>query len=162
MKIILKIFKTIFMIIFLILLVVNIILLTSVYVFKSEYPNVFGYTYFEVLTGSMRDEIKEHDIVIVKLNEKNYQIGDIVTYKGKSNLITHRVVEKNGNIITTKGDANNTNDEPISREKIIGKVVKILNKVGILIKVITDKVTIILVFSMILVFSYIMTLLERG
>lgn len=143
------------------ILAINIISFFSLYVLKSEYSNIFGYTYFEVLTGSMRDEIKEHDIVVVKLNSE-FGPGDIVTYYSDNNFITHRVLSINQDIIVTKGDANNISDDPIERKQVIGKVVKIIPNLGIVLKIITDKVTILFAVGIIVIISYITTLKKRS
>ncbi len=47
-------------------------------------------------------------------------------YSQGTALVTHRIVEVNGNQIVTKGDANNTNDTPIQRNQIVGKVIKVI------------------------------------
>mgnify|MGYP004475117691 CR=1 FL=1 len=160
MKLILKLFKGIFFTLFVVLCVFNIVLFFSTSVLKNSYPNILGYTYFEVLTGSMRDEIKERDIVIIKLNS-NYNVGDVVTYKTAKSYVTHRIIKIEGNKVITKGDANNTEDEPISKEQIIGKVIKVVGSAGIFMRVFTDKVVVVLLFIVVLVLSYILSLLER-
>ena len=77
---------------------------------------------YEVKTGSMEDEIHVGDyILIVKRN--NYKVGDIVTYTKEDYYVTHRIVEKNGNKVITKGDANNVVDEEINVSDIVGKVI---------------------------------------
>ena len=77
---------------------------------------------YEVKTGSMEDGIHVGDyILIVKKN--NYKVGDIVTYTKEDYYVTHRIVEKNGNKVITKGDANNVADEEIKASSIVGKVI---------------------------------------
>ena len=77
---------------------------------------------YEVKTGSMEDGIHVGDyILIVKKN--NYKVGDIVTYTKEDYYVTHRIVEKNGNKVITKGDANNVVDEEINVSDIVGKVI---------------------------------------
>ena len=77
---------------------------------------------YEVKTGSMEDGIHVGDyILIVKRN--NYKVGDIVTYTKEDYYVTHRIVEKNGNKVITKGDANNIVDEEITASDIVGKVI---------------------------------------
>ena len=99
-------------------------------VLKRDYANVFGYTYFVVATGSMSGTIEVNDVVIVKLGEEP-NINDIVTYEtDDGKFITHRVVKKIGNQIITQGDVNNTEDDPITQEQIVGKVVKVLPAFG--------------------------------
>ena len=161
MKYILKIFKIFFVLIFILLILLNLILLFSTFVLKKEYPDILGYSYFEVLTGSMRNEINISDIVIVK-SQVNYQVGDIITYKSKNYVVTHRVVKVEENILVTKGDANNISDEPIYKNQVIGKVVHKIEKAGIYIKVFTDIKVIILMFIIIMLIVFIMSEIEMG
>ena len=79
---------------------------------------------YEVETGSMEDGIHAGDYILV-LKKKEYKLGDVVTYKIDGGFITHRIVEKNGDVIITKGDANNIEDEEITVDNIVGKVVYI-------------------------------------
>ena len=161
MKYILKFFKLCFVIIFIFLLSINLILLFSKYTSKEGYPKIWGYTYFEVLSGSMRDEINIGDIVIIKL-ASGYDVGDVITYKSNNNFITHRIVEIRENKIITKGDANNVVDEPIYRNQVVGKVVRNVNKLGLYIKVFTDVKVIILLFFIIMLSAYISSEIETG
>ena len=88
----------------------------------KKYANIFGYTYFVVSSGSMSGSIEVNDIVIIKING-NYKKNDIVTYYDKNgNFITHRFVKELNGKIVTKGDMNNTVDDPINKKQIVGKV----------------------------------------
>lgn len=98
--------------------------------FNYDYINFCGYTIFQVITGSMEDTIKINDIVIVKLTD-DVKENDIITYKYKEDFVTHRVIEINEKEIITKGDANTSKDDPISKEDIVGKVVFIVANVAI-------------------------------
>jgi len=77
---------------------------------------------FKVETGSMEDGIHVGDYILISKSGK-YNVGDIVTFKKYGNFVTHRIVEKNGDTVITKGDANNVEDESISVNDIIGKVI---------------------------------------
>ncbi len=89
---------------------------------KKDYVNVFGYSYFVVASGSMSGTIEVDDIIFVKLT-KDVKTDDIITYKSKDgNIITHRLVNMNGNTYITKGDVNNAVDDAVTKEQIIGKV----------------------------------------
>ena len=77
---------------------------------------------YEVKTGSMEDEIHVGDYILI-IKKNNYKVGDIVTYTKEDYYVTHRIVEKNGNKVITKGDANNVVDEEISVSNIVGKVI---------------------------------------
>lgn len=103
-------------------------------VFNKEYINFCGYTIFQVITGSMEDTIKIKDIILVKLTN-DIEKNDIITYKSGGNFVTHRVIKITGNQIITKGDANNTEDLPIQKKDIVGKVVFIFSNVAVWINV---------------------------
>ena len=77
---------------------------------------------YHVLTGSMEDEIKVGDYILV-YNSNDYKIGDVITYEDGDNFITHRIVKITEDKITTKGDANNKEDMEIDKQKVRGKVV---------------------------------------
>ena len=97
---------------------------------NKPYATVCGYTALEVVTGSMSGSIEIGDIVIVKIT-KDVREGDIIVYSNDNNLITHRICKINGETIITKGDANNTEDDPITVNDIIGKVQYTLRNIGI-------------------------------
>ena len=96
-------------------------------VLKKDYANIFGYTYFVVATGSMSGTIEVNDVVIVKLGE-DVDVNDIITYQGsQGEFITHRVIKKVGNQIITQGDVNNTEDEPITTDDVVGEVKMVIS-----------------------------------
>ncbi len=133
MKYLEKFFKCIFNLIIVILVIVVLILVYNVVqvnVLKKEYVNIFGYSFFQVATGSMADTIQTNDIVIVKIT-KDVQEGDIITFNQNGNIITHRIVQINNGKILTKGDANNAVDEEIEYGQVIGKVVYIFKDIEV-------------------------------
>jgi signal peptidase len=121
------------------MILVFIVLLLVIYSFvqinilNKDYVNLFGYTFFQVKSGSMEEAIKVEDIVIEKIIDSDYdlQLNDIVSFKEGNSIITHRIIAKSDDTITTKGDANNSEDEPIERKEVIGKVVKIIPNISI-------------------------------
>lgn len=92
---------------------------------------LFGYKFYDVLTGSMSPTIKPGSLIVVKeIDDTEIKEGDIITFKGNStsNITTHRVVEvieENKNIkFQTKGDANDVLDPMlIDGNLLVGKVV---------------------------------------
>lgn len=121
----------------LIIFVLSIIAIISVYciiqlnVLNKEYINLLGYSYFQVSTGSMSKTIEIDDIIIVKLDNNNIEKNDIITFKSDENLVTHRVIDIKDDTYITKGDNNNTEDDPIKKDDIIGKVIFIINNVKV-------------------------------
>ena len=77
---------------------------------------------YKVKTGSMEDGIHTGDYILI-CRKSDYDIGDVVTYKKNGYHVTHRIIKKNGNKITTKGDANNTPDEEITINDVVGRVI---------------------------------------
>ena len=77
---------------------------------------------YNVETGSMEDKIHTGDYILL-VKKSDYYVGDIVTYNVKGYFVTHRIVKIEDDVIITKGDANNTEDEGISKDQIEGKVV---------------------------------------
>lgn len=118
--------------------------------FNKEYINFCGYTIFQVITGSMEDTIKIKDIVIVKLTQEELNQKDIITYKSGENFITHRIIRIENDEIITKGDANNSEDNPIKKDDVVGKVVFIINNVAVWIDVLkTPQVIIAIIITII-------------
>lgn len=118
---------------------------------KEKLPRIFNYYVFRVVTGSMEDTIKVNDYIIVK-KTKNVKVNDIVTFEKDGSFITHRIIKKDGNEIITKGDANNAEDDPITKDMILGKYVRKSKILGFLIK---NKFIIIIV----LLFIYVLNML---
>lgn len=130
-----------------IVLIYNLIQIT---VLGKPYMNLFGYSLFQVKTGSMSGTIEIGDIVIVKLT-KEVEKEDIITYEHEKILITHRVIEKHGDNLITKGDANNAEDKPITTDEVIGKVAYTIKNVEIWQKVLkTPEVYISIILTLIL------------
>lgn len=97
-------------------------------IFKCDYVNYFGFTYFNITSESMADKINTNDIVFVRLSNKKLKENDIITYKNiGGNIITHRIISIDRDLIITKGDANSDNDYPITRDAVIGKVLFIVS-----------------------------------
>lgn len=114
-------------------------------ILNKDYTNFFGYTVFEVSTGSMAKTLNIYDVILVKIT-KEVEQGDIITYKYDGELITHRIMKIDGDKLITKGDANNTEDKAITKDDIIGKVISVYPKVGIWVKVFTEPNVLISVF----------------
>lgn len=128
-----------FIFVFTVILLISLYINIQTKILKNPYANFFGYSMFEVQTGSMYDQINIGDWIIVKLNEK-INLNDIITYESNGSYVTHRVIEIYGDTYITKGDANNSKDEPISGSSIVGKVVNILPRFGIIRKTIFNPI----------------------
>lgn len=121
---ILKIFASCFLVA-LVFLCIYTFVMTDI--LKKDYVNVFGYTYFVVASGSMSGTIEVDDIIFVKITD-DVKKDDIITFvDDDKNLITHRLVNMNGDQYITKGDVNNITDSPINKSQIVGKVMLVVS-----------------------------------
>lgn len=105
---------------------------------SGEQPSILGNKFFIVLTGSMSPSIEVGDLVVVKnVNPEDINQNDVITFASSSsdNITTHRVKEvlneENNISYITQGDANNAEDPiPVESELLLGKVNKVIPKVG--------------------------------
>jgi signal peptidase len=89
-------------------------------------PTLFGHQMYFIRTGSMSPYLEPGDVIISKKYAGGELIagenGDVVTYYGEVNgnveMITHRVVRTEGELIVTRGDYNNSDDSPITKDEI--------------------------------------------
>lgn len=151
---IINVFLNIFIAIFGVILLISLYNNLQVKVFGKDYSDFFGYSIFEVQTGSMEPEISAGDWIIVK-SSNNIQLKDIVTYSQGGEYITHRVIGTYNGTYVTKGDANNSKDDPIDEKQIVGKVVKILPSFGILKKTIFNPAVLVSIIITILIFNFV-------
>lgn len=137
----------------------SVILLVTLYggiqkkVLGNDHSSFFGYTIFEVQTGSMEPKISAGDWIIVK-SETNYELNDVITYKLNDDYITHRIIEMYKDNYVTMGDANNTKDSQINKNQIVGKVIKILGKIGLVKKILFNPAVLIALIITILLFDF--------
>ena len=90
---------------------------------------LFGLTPYTVLSGSMGKTYPAGSVVyVVKKDPLTLEVGDVITfYKEDGKVVTHRIIEIIDDDPTAisfraQGDANNTPDDPIPSERVIGKV----------------------------------------
>ena len=117
-------------------------LLFSAYVFyatlragKGKVPEVFGYSFLQVATGSMEPTIPTGVLVIMRETDADaINVGDIICFYSTDPTIegmpnTHRVVEiqdDNGSpLFITQGDASDTPDAyPVKPAQLVGRYVR--------------------------------------
>ena len=127
---------------------------------KKQYINIFGYSVLSAETGSMSPTIEKGDIVIIKIGDEIKE-NDIITYQKENVLVTHRIVNINGDTIIAKGDFNNTDDEPIKKDEVIGRTVFIVNNVEIWKKVFSDVHVIIPISITVILFILLVSYKEK-
>ena len=76
---------------------------------------------------SMAPLIQHGDTLVIEYGSQNPHIGDVLVFKKPDKAVAHRIVKiegtGEGEVILTKGDRCSHFDDPIIRDKIIGKVV---------------------------------------
>ena len=97
----------------------------------------FGFGASFVLTGSMEPEISTDDLVFVKKPGK-LQVGDVVLYNTGGSNVLHRITKIDGDMITTQGDANNTEDKPFPKSAVLGVYVGRIPSGGKIIRFVTN------------------------
>ena len=99
-----------------------------------------------VLSGSMSPTFEAGDVVVV-LKTQKVDVDDIVVFQRYEEgqgvqLICHRVkaIDPETGLITTRGDFNNTDDAPIERGDIKGKVLFWIPKAGFAVDIIKSPI----------------------
>ena len=98
-------------------------------IFKIEVVKIFGYSGLIILTGSMEPAYHPGDVILIH-EQKDYNVRDVITFHQRGMVVTHRIIAKEGTTFTTKGDANNSADEPIQLSDIEGRVLRRVPRIG--------------------------------
>lgn len=118
-----------------ILIICGLMLGVNVYLFNANQlvgnsmPMPFGVGMAVVLSGSMEPAMSVGDLIIVRETD-DFQVGDAIVFESAGEMIVHRIVMMNENMIVTQGDANNVPDEPIDYEAVKGKVLVCIPWIG--------------------------------
>lgn len=115
--------ESILVVFIIIIALVNISMFVQYKLFSNPVPTIFGYSYVNILSGSMEPVISEGDLAICK-GQENYSVGDVVIFEDDGHIILHRIVDEKNGLFITQGDANNVPDKnQISSESIYGTLV---------------------------------------
>lgn len=102
---------------------------------KKGLPMPFGYGMAVVMSGSMEPALHVNDFVVAAKKD-DYNVGDIVVFQSDQSLTVHRIVARDGDLITTQGDVNNTPDDPVPISAIQGVVVLRIPFLGAVVRLI--------------------------
>lgn len=92
-------------------------------------PMPFGYGMAVVLSGSMEPELSVDDVIIIK-ETGDYVLGDTVVFQSGTVPVVHRIIDIDGETVTTQGIANNSPDDPITMDMIKGELVGVIPGAG--------------------------------
>ncbi|MFA5561715.1 MAG: signal peptidase I [Eubacteriales bacterium] len=99
--------------------------------FDDKLPLFLGFGQAVVASGSMEPALSVDDWLLVH-RQRQYDVDDIITYqRGSETPTTHRIIAltESGDFVT-RGDANNTSDDPVPADAVKGKVILVVPKVG--------------------------------
>ncbi len=108
---------------------------------------------YAVATGSMEPAIHQGSLCFINERTPFEEVtpGQVIAFKTGEMLVTHRAVRVENGSITTKGDANNTEDSAkVTRENYIGKneaVIPFFGKIPIYVRTFSGKCVVIGAFS---------------
>ena len=116
---------------------------------------------YVVVSGSMEPALPVGSVCIVDCQQWSPDKGDIISYKAGEGIVTHRVIEVTEDGYVTKGDANDTKDPGIVKEKqIFGICVASVPKLGYAVMFLRSALGIFTVIMSAICFGFIGRLLE--
>lgn len=130
--------------------------------------NLFGFKTYRVVSDSMADKFYKNALAIVKEYDSNMALveGNIIAFKATDDdgatLVLHRIIEIKDGKITTKGDANDNLDSPITYNDVIGVYVFSIPIIGILFASIYPWVIIILLVLCYMIIKQILKELKKN
>lgn len=110
------------------------LILFFIFIFSFK---LMGFNFMYVVSGSMEPTFYRGSLIVTtKLNEEVLPLQEnmVIVFKApwyNNEIVTHRVVEINGDEIITKGDNNEYVDEIGDIKNVEGIVVKSIDKIGI-------------------------------
>ena|GEM_PF-5468295 len=111
-------------------LFLNIATIYSIHAIKGGRIIEHGWFSAIIGSGSMEPTFSVNDFLLLKA-EKTYREGDIVSYLSpRGTLVTHRVIGMSAEDWVVKGDANNVADDAVPRQRVLGRVLFSVPRIG--------------------------------
>ena len=139
---------------------IGMLLFVLLYSQSTSGKNIFGFSYFNILTTSMQSEIPQGSFILVKQTPGNeLKIGDdIAFFKNADTVVTHRIIniienyEDSGQLgFQTQGVDNPLPDREITYEgNVIGKVVFHIPMLGFILQYIAQHLMYVIVAAVLL------------
>ena len=140
----------------LIIFIYNVIVVLFSSINNNQNLQIFGQKYYIISTNSMSPTINKYDVVVCKnVKQNELKVGDVITYQINDEVITHRISrieEQDQTYYYTKGDNNTEEDKKkITFNDIKGKEIYVIPKFGKVIKIISNKITLLCIILVILI-----------
>lgn len=112
---------------------------------KSQ-PEMFGYVFYMQKENDMSPTFENNDVVIVKKDSEYNEKDNILYFDGvDSHYKIHEVASINGEDIITKCIECTTENEPISKNNVVGRVIGKVSFLGAIINFFKQKAVLILI-----------------
>src|ERR1035441_180619 len=84
---------------------------------------VSGKLRLRVFGGSMLPSIWPGDVLLIRRTPlAEMGLGDLILYASDSGFIVHRIVKKDADTFTTRGDSLRVDDQPVPFSRVLGKI----------------------------------------
>ena len=95
----------------------------------------YGLSSYVIISGSMEPSLHRGSISLVRKVDSGFlNLGDIIAFRSpedSKDIIIHRIIAVDGNMIKTKGDNNNTEDKwTLNEQSVLGKIVSSIPYLG--------------------------------
>ena len=160
-----KIIKSLIWILLSLIVLFNIYNFINLNILKKDLSTIGGYTYLEVVSGSMEPTIKIGDLILINTNIDNYDyhVDDIITFRDEAgSLVTHRIIKVEENTVVTQGDANNAIDGDILKKDIVGIYVKKFVAIGSLLNSLKNPVILVIILTIGILICFIISTDKSG
>ncbi|NLK95789.1 MAG: signal peptidase I [Clostridiales bacterium] len=123
---------------------------------NSRINNIVKFSNYVITTGSMEPSISPGDyITVIKVDYEDLNVKDVITYKDDNGYnVTHQIIRINDNEVITQGTANNVSDSPVSKDRILGKYLFKIPKVGYLMAFLSSTAGLILVIGLLVIYVF--------
>ncbi len=159
MKLLKKIILGILVFFLSLIFIFNIYNLINLKILKKDLTSIGGYAVLEVVSGSMEPTIHVGDLIVIKTKDYKYKEQDIVTfYDTNGSFVTHRIMSLEKDQMITKGDHNNTEDEPSKTKSIVGKYVFKIGGLGNFLKALKNPLVSLMILIIGILICYLITM----
>ncbi len=98
---------------------------------REKKESVEDLSFFDTSGFSMWPFLKTRERVVVKkVAAGSLKVGDIILYRGKNQIVCHRLVKiiknRGGYLLYARGDNSLRSTEPVAEELLVGKVIGVL------------------------------------